>query len=280
MKVMILGASGQLAREFQRQWRGRYDLAVMTVSDLDVSRIESVRNMVSDIAPDVLVNCAAYNSVDEAEKHPSDAFRVNALGPKNLAIAANDRGIPLVHFSTDYIFDGKLDRHYIEYDKPDPLGIYGRSKLAGELAVKDHTCRFYIVRVAWLAGRKGRNFVETMLELGADRKNLNVVNDQIGTPTFCPDVVRHVEKLLKSEQYGIYHMTGKGECTWYEYAKEIFRLAGMDHVSIEPVSTEEFARPASRPAYCVLDNMMLRLTVGDDMPPWQEGLEAYMSNRA
>ena len=279
MKVMILGAGGQLAREFQRQWRQKYDLYVLTVSDLDVSRIESVRNMVADIHPDLMLNCAAYNSVDEAETHPGDAFRVNALGPKNLAIAANDRAIPLVHFSTDYVFDGKLGRPYVEYDKPDPLGIYGRSKLAGELAVKDHTPRFYIVRVAWLAGRRGKNFVETMLDLSRTHKTIRVVDDQSGTPTFCPDVVRHVERIIRLEQYGIYHVTGSGECTRYEFAKEIFRQAGKTDVTVEPISTEELDRPAPRPKQCVLDNMMLRLTAGDDMPPWRDGLARYLADR-
>jgi len=225
------------------------------------------------------VNCAAYNRVDDAEKEIEAAFRANALGPRNLAIVSEESGIPLVHFSTDYVFDGTSESPLLEYDATNPRSVYGRSKVAGEQAVIQHASQFYLVRVAWLIGHGGNNFVETMLGVGAKRDRLTVVDDQTGSPTFCEDVVKGVERLIEGADYGIYHMTGNGQCTWCEFAREIFRQAGMTGVTVDPVTTEEFGSVAPRPRYSVLRNLMLEVSVGDHMPEWQDGLARYLVRR-
>jgi len=262
-----------------RQWDGSHDLVPLTIDELDISDLGATRAAVDATKPDLVVNCAAYNFVDDAEQHPDDAYRANALGPRNLAIAVGTGGIPLVHYSTDYVFDGRAATPYVEYDATSPQGVYARSKAAGEQAVRDHTDRFYLIRVAWLAGHGGSNFVETMLRLGAERDTLQVVSDQIGTPTFCADVTRETARLVETAQFGLYHMTSKGQCSWYDFAVGIFRATGMDRVTVDPVPTTAFPRPAPRPAYGVLRNMMLELSIGDDMPEWQDALGEYLAAR-
>ena len=285
MKVMVTGAGGMLAREIIRQWswprtKVRYEIVPLRHADLDITNANAVRRAIEGVTPDLIVNCAAYNKVDEAETEVEIAYRVNATGPKLLAIAAEEHGIPLVHFSTDYVFDGTSARPYCEYDPINPINVYGRSKAAGELAVRDQTSRFYIVRVAWLVGLGQDNFVETMLRLGKEKGTVAVVTDQIGCPTFCSDVARNLAPLVASGEFGMYHMTGRGQCSWHEFAVEIFRQANMSHVIVEPTSLAAFGRPAPRPKYTVLRNLMLELGVGDLMPPWKESLGEYLSERA
>ena len=279
VKIMIVGSGGMLARELARQWSSRHELIALTRQELDVSALEDVRGAVRSHAPDVVVNCAAYNRVDDAETHVEDAYRVNALGPRNLAIAAEEQNAALVHFSTDYVFDGKKTTPYLEYDAVNPLGVYARSKVAGETAVRDHCTRFFLVRVAWLVGHGGRNFVEAMLHAAREKGAVSVVTDQVGTPTFCADVARALHTLLETRAFGLYHMTGNGSCSWFEFAEEIFRQADLN-VSVTPTTMSAYARPAPRPASTILRNLMLELTVGDTMPPWQESLRQYLSTRA
>jgi len=284
MRVLIVGADGMLAREIIRQWEERHELISLPFAELDISRLDDVRRAVEQAGPDLVINGAAYNFVDDAETHLEDAYRANALGPRNLAVACEEAGATLVHFSTDFVFDGKARRPYVEYDSIGPLGVYARSKAAGEAAVRDHIERFYLVRLAWLVGNGGNNFVATMLRLGRERGVVKVVNDQVGTPTFCTDVAHALEPLVLSKQFGLYHMTGRGECSWHDFAVEIFRLAGrrcaeFAAVRVEPTTTAALGRPAPRPAYSALRNLMLELSLGDPMPPWQESLEAYLAAR-
>lgn len=278
MKIMIVGAGGMLAREIARQWSEKHDLCTFARLDLDVSRLADVRAAFRAHTPDVLVNCAAYNRVDDAETHIEDAFRVNAVGPRNLAIGASETGASLVHFSTDYVFDGAQAAPYVEYDRTNPLGVYARSKAAGEAAVRDHCSRFHIIRVAWLVGHGGRNFVESMLHVAKEKGAVSVVTDQIGTPTFCADVARTLHNVVEAGAFGLYHMTGNGSCSWFEFAEEIFRQAGVT-VPINPTTMAAYGRPAPRPASTVLRNLMLELTVGDTMPPWRESLKEYLSSQ-
>jgi dTDP-4-dehydrorhamnose reductase len=231
--------------------------------------------MIKKVSPDVIINCAAYTNVDKCETDKDTAFAVNALGARNLAIAANDVGSKLLYISTDYVFDGSGHEPRREWDLPNPQNVYGWTKLAGEQYVRQFCPRSFIVRTAWLYGYTGGNFVKTILNAAKSGKPLKVVDDQRGNPTSCVDLVKHLLKLAGTEDYGTYHCTNNGECSWYEFAKEFLKLSGLSY-AIEPCTTEEFPRPAKRPAYSSLDNMMLRLTIGDEMRSWQDAIAEYM----
>jgi dTDP-4-dehydrorhamnose reductase len=213
-----------------------------------------------------VINCAAWTDVDGAEQHEDEALRINRDGARNVAEAAGR----VVYVSTDYVFDGTKREPYLPSDPVNPLSAYGRTKLAGERATAEANPRHFIVRTSWLFGRGGRNFVETMLQLGSERESLRVVDDQIGCPTYTGHLARAIGALVEGEDYGIHHRAGGGHCSWYEFAREIMRRAGLD-CDVEPCTTEEFPRPAPRPANSVL--------AGGDLPAWQEGLEEYLGVR-
>jgi dTDP-4-dehydrorhamnose reductase len=285
VKILITGAHGQLGREMVRQWQDRHELLAVDYADLDITDFATVRVAIDGFQPELVVNCAAYNAVDKAETEIDAAFRINALGPKNLAIATESDGIPLVHFSTDFVFNGPDGWEHTEYDPISPQCVYARSKAAGEEVVRQHTNKFFIIRVSWLAGLGGPNFVETMLRLGAEQDVLSVVNDQTGSPTFCFDVVPVAEQLAYSGQFGTYHVTGNGPTTWHDFAVEIFRQAKLNQIELAiqdvlTISTEEYNQPAQRPSNSYLRNLMTELVLGaDPMPDWRESLERYLSER-
>ena len=214
-------------------------------------------------------------AVDACQSDPETAMRVNAVGPRNLAMAAAGAGACLVHVSTDYVFSGDASVPYREWDVCCPRTVYGKSKLLGERYVEQFCDRYFIVRTAWLYGLTGKNFVKTMRRLGAEKSSVRVVNDQRGNPTNAEDLAYHLLLLAAGRDYGIYHCTGKGECSWYEFARRIMELSGLDCM-VEPCSTEEYAAAAPRPAYSSLDNLMLRVTVGDRMRDWDEALRSYI----
>jgi dTDP-4-dehydrorhamnose reductase len=203
------------------------------------------------------------------------AYRINTIGPKNLAAAANLIGAEIVQVSTDYVFSREINKTLTEFDKVNPQTVYGKTKLDGEILVKNHNPKHYIVRTAWLYG-DGNNFVKTMINLSKTNKTIKVVNDQRGTPTSTVDLAKVIIKLVEDKNYGLFHCTCKGECTWYEFTKEIFRLKGID-TEVLPCTTAEFKRPAKRPEYSVLRNYMLELTTGDTTRSWQEAIEEYLS---
>ena len=289
MKIMITGAKGQLGTQLSEILKaGTTELGQLPDSfaganvlgysskELDVSDLAAVRAAVADIKPDIIINAAAYTNVDGCETDRDTAFRVNALGPRNLAMAAEETGARLVHISTDYVFSGNGSVPFAEYDLTDPQSIYGKSKLAGEENVKTFCSRHFIVRTSWLYGLYGGNFVKTIMKAGKERGSLKVVDDQKGNPTNVEDLCYHILKLADTEEYGIYHCTGAGECSWYDFARLIIEYAGID-AAVAPVTTDEFPRPARRPAYSSLDNMMLRVTIGDHMRPWQDALRSFMT---
>jgi dTDP-4-dehydrorhamnose reductase len=243
--------------------------------DLDITDYAKVNGFITDARPDIIIHAAAFTAVDECETQRDLAFKVNALGTRNVAAAARYIGAKLVYISTDYVFDGAKEGHYREYDTPNPLNVYGQSKLLGEQFVKEQTSQFFIIRTAWLYGIEGGNFVKTMLELGVKGQELRVVNDQWGTPSCTTDLAEQIMQIMTTELYGTYHCTSQGECTWYDFAREIFRCANLE-VRIRPVSTEEYPRPAKRPKNSVLDNYLLRLQGLDTMPSWQDALNLFM----
>jgi dTDP-4-dehydrorhamnose reductase len=277
MKILITGANGQLGRELTAQYGNRsVELILTDVADLDITDGKSVYEFVKACRPEVIINCAAHTAVDKCESDVDNAYRINAIGPKNLAQAAYRIGAEIVQISTDYVFDGFVDKKLTEFDSPNPQTVYGASKLHGENFVKQLNPKHYIIRTAWLYG-DGNNFVRTMVNLGKNNASLKVVNDQHGTPTSTVDLSRAIIKLIDEKNYGLFHGTCKGQCTWYDFAKEIFRLSSMN-VQVEPCSTEEFPRPAKRPQYSVLRNYMMELTMGDVFRDWEEELHSYMSS--
>ena len=276
MKILITGANGQLGRELAKQYKEKkhIDLILTDVLDLDITNVSQVYSFVNENKPDVIINCAALTAVDMCETEIDMAYKINTIGPKNLAAVANEIGAEIVQISTDYVFNGNINKSLTEFDEVNPQTIYGRTKLEGEILVKSLNAKHYIVRTAWLYG-DGNNFVKTMINLSKTNKTLKVVNDQRGTPTSTVDLARVIIKLVEDKNYGLFHCTFKGECTWYEFTKEIFRLKGID-TEVLPCTTDEFPRPSKRPEYSVLRNYMLELTTGDITRSWEESIEEYL----
>ncbi len=290
MRVLLVGHRGQLGTELLRQLESGcsetgvvpqcYKGAEITCADLgelDITDRQAVLSYVGECKPDVIINCAAYTNVDGCETHRDEAYRVNATGPRNLAMAAERAGAKLLHVSTDYVFDGTQAEPRREYDLPNPVSVYGKTKLAGEEFARRFCSRAFIVRTAWLYGYEGKNFVKTMLRLGREKGIVTVVNDQIGNPTNAVDLAYHILKIAATEEYGTYHCTGNGACSWYDFACKIMEYAGIE-ARVVPCSSEEYPSPTKRPAYSALDHMMLRLTVGDDMRDWREALACYFEH--
>ena len=282
MRILLTGAGGQLAHDLKASLGGE-TLVALTRAELDITDAPAVRAALVRHRPDCLINAAAYNRVDDAEAEPAAAFAANAGGVENLARAAANAGAVLVHFSTDYVFDGAKRAPYIETDAPNPLSLYARSKRAGEEAVQRYCEKYFLLRTCGLYGAagsrsKGGNFVERMLRLAADGKPLRVVNDQVLTPTSTRDLAEKLLPLLRTRRYGLYHMTNTGECSWYDFAQEIFQRAGLA-AELEPVSSAAFAAWARRPPYSVLDNAAYRAAGFADFRPWQEALADYLKQR-
>lgn len=285
MRVLVTGAGGMLGQAVMAELGRRaghganpVEPAGLTRSELDICDLVSVRRAMGALRPDVVINCAAFTDVDGAQTHPAEAYRVNALGVRNLAVACLDAGAVLVHVSTDYVFDGTKDGPYGVYDPTGPLSVYGASKLWGEECVREILPQHYIVRTSWLFGPGGRNFVETMLRLGASGGHLRVVDDQWGSPTYTVDLANAICDLILTGCYGTYHVTNQGVTTWYGFACKVFELAGMKP-SVTPVTTDEFPRPAKRPRNSVMDPFPLEETIGRLLPPWEDALARYLAQR-
>lgn len=290
MRILITGCKGQLGTELQDIVRkGRAEIGevsniikeaniiALDVDKLDITDLNSVKNVLNTIKPDVVINCAAATNVDGCESDEDFAFKVNALGPRNLAMVCEEIGAKLVQVSTDYVFSGIGEKPLTEYDLTAPYSVYGKTKLLGENYVREFCSKYYIVRTAWLYGYVGHNFVYTMRRLGKEKDYINVVNNQIGNPTHANDLAYHILKLIETDEYGIYHCTGKGECSWYDFAKMIIELSG-EKCTVNPCTSEEYKTPAKRPEYSSLDNMMLRNTVGDEMRNWQDAIKSFIEN--
>ena len=280
MRVLVTGAAGMLARDLVPclQMRG-HDVLAPPEKDLDVTRLDAIKRWTSSASPEVIVNCAAYTKVDQAESEEHLASVINGLAVQNLCLACQEIGIPLVHFSTDYVFDGTKAGPYTIYDHPHPINAYGRTKLLGEEYVLWLLQKFYLVRTSWLFGIDGPNFVETMLKLARKQKQVSVVSDQRGCPTWTQHLSEAVFSLIESGRYGVYHATNSGPTTWFDYATEIFRLAETG-TAVLPITTDQFPTAATRPKNSVLDPFPLPEVTGRDMPTWQEALRAYLEERA
>jgi len=279
MKVLVTGAEGMLAKDLVPSLSEQgYEVTALPRSKLDITDLQSVRDAAGACEPGIIINCAAYTRVDKAEEEVHRALAVNGFGVQNLCLVCQERIIPLVHFSTDYVFDGTRDGPYTIYDSPNPLGVYGGSKLLGEKYILWLLNRFYLIRTSWLFGHHGPNFIETMLGLGQTRKELSVVNDQRGCPTWTRHLSDAVVSLIKTGRYGIYHVTNSEPTTWYDFAREIFRVSGID-IDVVPVSSDQFPRPARRPSNSVLDSFPLPMILGKEMPSWKDALSDYLKQR-
>lgn len=280
-KIMITGCNGQLGRALNELYGGE-DITLLNtdvfagdgITPLDITDVDAVLAFVREKKPDAIINCAAHTNVDKCETDIDNAYKINAVGPRNLSIAATEIGAKLMHISTDYVFPGTEDRALTEFDAVGPKSMYGETKLAGENFVKEFSDRHFIIRTAWLYG-DGKNFVKTMLRLAQEHSEVSVVKDQFGTPTSAAELAKAIRYLLPTDNYGLFHGTCEGSCSWADFAAEIFRLAGKD-TKVNYITTEEFASPTKRPAYSILDNYMLRLTTDFSFAPWQDAIAEYM----
>ena len=285
MRIVVIGANGQLGTDLCQELQGR-DVVPVTHSDIEISDMTSVTGMLRKWQPDVIINTAAFVRVDDCEANPDKAYLVNALGARNIAVAAQEQGSKLVHISTDYVFGGEAEYHakpYTEFDAPIPINTYGKSKLAGEKMVQHFCNRHFIIRSSGLFGiagssGKGGNFVETMLRMAKERHELTVVDDQVVSPTYTKDLARKITQLISTEYYGIFHITNRGACSWFRFTEEIIKLTGME-VKVIPVTSEEYSTPAKRPRFSALDNYHLRLLGMDDIEPWQDALRDYLGGK-
>ena len=275
MRVVITGANGQLGHDLVRILGAEHEVFGFGREELDITKLEQVRHVIGTIKPDAVIHSAAYTAVDLAESEEDCTYLVNAFGSRNVAMAAEEVGAKVCYISTDYVFDGQSEIPYREYDKTNPLGVYGKSKYAGEQLVQSVSTRYYIVRTSWVYGVNGNNFVKTMLKIGAERDQLKVVHDQIGSPTYTYDLCHFLNQLIQTDYYGIYHATNTGVCSWYEFAKAIFEESGMT-VQIDPCTTEEFPRPAPRPKNSVMEHLAIRAQGLPDLRHWREALRDFL----
>jgi dTDP-4-dehydrorhamnose reductase len=283
MKILLIGALGQLGTDLRRVLTA-HEMVPVDKEEIDVCDAAQVDAMVDALAPQMLLNCSAFNRVDEAEDVPEAAFAVNTFAVRNLALAARRRNAVLVHFSSDYVFDGPGRRPYVEADLPCPGSVYGISKLAGEAMVQAIWPKHFLIRTCGLYGYtgsrdKGTNFVEAMIRLAGQGTPVRVVSDQVCTPTSTMDLACTVARLIVTGAYGLYHLTSAGECSWYEFARAIFRTAGL-HPEVQPVTSDQLRFKARRPAYSVLDNQRFRAQGFTDMRHWSEALADYVLGRA
>jgi dTDP-4-dehydrorhamnose reductase len=274
VKVAVTGSEGMLGHDIERVFSD-VELVGLTYETLDITILDSVVKRIREIKPDYVINAAAFTDVDRCEAEPELAYLINGLGARNIAIACEETGCPVIQISTDYVFDGEKSGQYNEWDDTRPVNQYGLSKLMGERFVMSLTNRYYIVRTSWLYGKNGKNFVDTIIRLLSEREGIDVVHDQVGSPTYTADLAGKLREII-GKGYGIYNVTNSGTCSWYEFAVAIARKKGIDK-RITPVTSEMFKRPAKRPANSVLGNTMLRLEGLGGMRHWEEALAEYLA---
>lgn len=277
MKVLLTGANGQLGFDvIKRLQLENIECQGIDREDVDITNDREVKSFVENYSPDVVVHCAAYTAVDKAEEEKELCYRVNALGTRYIAEACKRIGAKMVYISTDYVFDGKLDRPYEVTDIPNPINYYGQTKYEGELEVRKILDKYFIVRISWVFGAHGNNFVKTMLKLGKERDEISVVSDQIGSPTYTVDIAKLIVEIIKTEKYGIYHATNEGYCSWYELAKEVFNLAGME-VKVNPILAQDFKTIAKRPFNSRLSKVSLSEAGLKLLPFWENSISDFVT---
>lgn len=284
-KILVTGCNGQLGRAINKEYRD--DAVELINTDVvagdgivacDITSINHVMTLVKEKKPDVIINCAAHTNVDKCEEQWDLAYKINAIGPRNLSIAARETGAKLIHVSTDYVFEGNGTRPYTEFDAPNPVSAYGKTKYEGEKFVKDFADRYFILRTAWLYG-DGKNFVKTMLKLSETHDEVSVVKDQLGSPTSAVELAKMIHYLEPTENYGLFHATCEGDTNWADFTEEIFALAGKK-TKVNHVTSKQYKEmnpaAANRPAYSILEDYMIKLTSDFRMADWHDALKVYM----
>ena len=276
MKIVILGANGQLGNEFKTFLKDKAEIFAFDHKELDILDLSNLINKFFDLSPEIVINCAAYTKVDQAEKEKDFAYQINALGAKNVSFASLKVKAKVIYFSTDYVFDGAKNSPYTELDKPNPLSIYGKSKLFGEEFTKQVNPNHLILRISWLYGINGSNFVKTIVRLAKEKGELKVVNDQIGTPTYTLDVVKQTWKLIQEDSVGLYHSTNIGQTTWFEFAQKIIKQLDLN-AKVLPIKTIEFPALAKRPSFSALENYLLQIENKNIMRNWEEAFNDFIN---
>lgn len=279
MQILIIGCNGQLGTDMMTISKEQgHDVSGVDFPDIDITKENETYTIINSKSPDVIINCAAYTAVDACEENRDLAFSVNAEGTKNIALAAKKTGAKLVHISTDYVFDGCGNSPYIESDPTNPKSVYGQSKLLGEKNITDTIKNYFIFRIAWLYGAHGNNFVKTIRKIALQKQKtqepLSIVNDQYGTPTWTVDICHQILSVVDNGKYGLYHCTNEGSCTWYDFTVYILKKFNID-TKILPCTSEEFKRPAPRPAYAVLENTNLKSQGLNSMSNWKDAFENF-----
>ena len=276
-RVLITGAKGQLGSDLCNVLAKDFNIIATDLDEMDVTNPDDVVSNFTLHEPDIVVHAAAFTDVDGCESRQEEAFKINAMGTQNVALACQEFHSRMVYISTDYVFDGTLRIPLREYHRTNPINVYGESKILGEQIVQHLVMRHFIVRTSWLFGAVGKNFPKTMLNMGFEKKELGVVDDQWGCPTCSYDLAHAIAHLINSPFYGIYHVTNQGFTTWYRFAKKVFELAGLD-VEVKPLRTEEYPRPAKRPEWSVLDSFVWRVRGFPHMQPWEKALESFLED--
>lgn len=276
MKVLVTGVKGQLGYDVVAACNAKGIEAVgVDIDEMDITDAAQVKAVIYHEMPDAVIHCAAYTAVDRAEDDIELCRKVNAEGTLNIANVCKDLDIKMMYFSTDYVFDGQGTEPWVEDDVRQPLNVYGQTKYEGEIAVEETLSKYFILRISWVFGINGANFIKTMLRLGKERGKVSVVNDQFGSPTYTYDLAKLVADMIQTDKYGIYHATNEGICSWYEFACEIFRKAGMD-IPVTPVSSDAFPAKAKRPSNSRMSKEKLKNMGFAPLPTWQDALERYL----
>ena len=276
MRVFVTGVKGQLGYDVMNELekQGLEGIGV-DIDEMDITDADQVNKVIKEAAPDAVIHCAAYTAVDAAEDNEEICRKVNAQGTENIEKVCEELDIKMMYISTDYVFNGQGERPWEPDDEREPLNVYGQTKYEGELAIEEHVKKFFTVRIAWVFGVNGKNFIKTMLNLGKTHDHLTVVDDQTGSPTYTYDLARLLVDMIQTDKYGRYHATNEGICTWYEFACEIFKQAGMN-VSVAPVSSDEYPAKAKRPSNSRMDKSKLTANGFTPLPTWQDALSRYL----
>lgn len=276
MKILVTGCSGQLGYDVVRRLKGlKIDCLGASRKDFDLTNELDTKNFIKNYKPDAVVHCAAYTAVDKAEDERDICYRTNVLGTRYIAQACKDIDAKILYISTDYVFDGKGDKPFEITDIPNPINYYGKTKYEGELEVQKYVDKAFIVRISWVFGENGNNFVKTMLRLSRERRELSVVSDQIGSPTYTFDLAKLISDMITTEKYGIYHATNEGYCSWHEFASAIFDMADIN-IKLNPIRTEDYPTKALRPKNSRLSKKSLDLNGFQRLPHWKNALEEYI----
>ncbi|MEK6666086.1 MAG: dTDP-4-dehydrorhamnose reductase [candidate division NC10 bacterium] len=278
MKILITGAGGMLGRALRETLSLEHDVVALARAELDVTDLPKTRAALARAKPQAVIHAGARTDVDGCERDPDHAWRVNALGSRNVAVACQEAGAACCYISTDYVFDGEKPDPYTEFDAPNPISCYGASKLAGERYVQTLTPRHWIVRSSWLFGPGGKNFVKTILTKARAGEELRVVDDQVGSPTYADDLARAISRLISGPYYGVWHVTNSGSCSWYRFAAAILEAAGLRGTRLEPISSKDLQRPAPRPRNSVLRNYCWELESWPALRPWADALPEYLAH--